>query len=91
MDDRAKRFRAWDVLEGRQEIVSPETVLPEDDLVFFLLAASPSRHADPLVAFASAVLRLGARSDATGLAAFEDTEFGPHGKMIRHFQGLFHR
>lgn len=41
MDDRAKRFRAWDALEGRQEIVSPETVLPEDDLVFFLLDAIP--------------------------------------------------
>jgi transposase len=41
MDDRAKRFRAWDAMEGRQEIVSPETVLPEDDLVFFLLDAIP--------------------------------------------------
>ena len=37
MDDRAKRFRAWDSADGRREIVSPETVLPEDDLVFFLL------------------------------------------------------
>ena len=41
MDDRAKRFRAWDPLEGRQEIVSPETLLPEDDLVFFLLETIP--------------------------------------------------
>ena len=41
MDDRAKRFRAWDPVEGRQEIVSPETVLPEDDLVFFLLETIP--------------------------------------------------
>jgi transposase len=41
MDDRAKRFRAWDALEGRQEIVSPETMLPEDDLVFFLLETIP--------------------------------------------------
>jgi transposase len=41
MDDRAKRFRAWDALEGRQEIVSPETMLPEDDLVFFLLDTIP--------------------------------------------------
>jgi transposase len=41
MDDRAKRFRAWDAMEGRQEIVSPETVLPEDDLVFFLLDMIP--------------------------------------------------
>jgi len=41
MDGRARRFRAWDSLEGRQEIVSPETVLPEDDLVFFLLETIP--------------------------------------------------
>jgi transposase len=41
MDDRVKRFRPWDALEGRQEIVSPETVLPEDDLVFFLLDTIP--------------------------------------------------
>jgi transposase len=41
MDDRAKRFRAWDALDGRQEIVSPETVLPEDDLVFYLLETIP--------------------------------------------------
>ena len=41
MDDRAKRFRPWDAMEGRQEIVSPETALPEDDLVFFLLDTIP--------------------------------------------------
>jgi transposase len=41
MDDRAKRFRAWEPAQGRQEIVSPETVLPEDDLVFFLLETIP--------------------------------------------------
>ena len=42
MDDRCKKFRDWNALEGRQEIVSPETVLPEDDLVFFLLDVVPS-------------------------------------------------
>lgn len=41
MDDRAKRFRPWDAFMGRQEIVSPETMLPEDDLVFFLLETIP--------------------------------------------------
>lgn len=41
MDDRVKRFRAWDVMEGRQEIMSPESMLPEDDLVFFLLDTIP--------------------------------------------------
>lgn len=49
-----------------------------------------SCHAGPLVAFASAVSRVGTHRDATGLAAFKDTEFGPHGKMIRYLQGLFH-
>jgi len=41
MDDHGKQFRAWDSGAGRQEIVSPESVLPEDDLVFFLLDAIP--------------------------------------------------
>ena len=41
MDDRAKRFRPWDAVKGRQEIVSPESVLPEGDLVFFLLDTIP--------------------------------------------------
>lgn len=41
MDDHTKRFREWDAMDGRQEIVSPETVLPEDDLVFFLLDTIP--------------------------------------------------
>ena len=35
MDGQGKRFRDWDALAWRQEIVSPETVLPEDDLEFF--------------------------------------------------------
>jgi transposase len=37
----AKRFRDWNPLEGRQEILSPESALPEDDLVFFLLDTVP--------------------------------------------------
>jgi len=41
MDGRVKRFREWDPRQGRQEIVSPETVLPEHDLVFFLLETIP--------------------------------------------------
>jgi transposase len=41
MDDHTKRFREWDAMDGRQEIVSPETVLPEDDLVFFVLDTIP--------------------------------------------------
>jgi transposase len=41
MDGSNKLFRAWDAMEGRQEILSPEIVLPEDDLVFFLLDTIP--------------------------------------------------
>jgi transposase len=41
MDDQLKRFREWDAMDGRQEIVSPETMLPEDDLVYFLLDTIP--------------------------------------------------
>jgi transposase len=37
MDDRRKNYRAWDAQKCCQERVSPREVLPEDDLVFFLL------------------------------------------------------
>jgi transposase len=53
MDDRAKRFRAWDALEGRQEIVSPESVLPEGDLVFFLLDTIPQLDLSAFFAYYS--------------------------------------
>jgi transposase len=41
MDDRLKSFRAWDAMEGRHEAVSAAEVLPEDDLVYFLLDLIP--------------------------------------------------
>ena len=50
MDDHRKPFRVWDAMEGRHEAVSAEVVhlahvlaevLPEDDLVFFLLELIP--------------------------------------------------
>jgi transposase len=41
MDDRHKNYRAWDPQEGSQKRVSPQEVLPEDDLVFFLLDLLP--------------------------------------------------
>ena len=41
MDDSAKQFRAWDVMEGRREIYSPEETLLQHDLVFFLLDLIP--------------------------------------------------
>jgi len=41
MDDRRKNYRAWDAQECCQTRVSPREVLPEDDLVFFLLDIVP--------------------------------------------------
>ena len=41
MDDRQKIYRAWDAHLGSQQSVSPRDVLPEDDLVFFLLDVIP--------------------------------------------------
>ena len=41
MDENPKVFRDWDSLEGRHKAVSPVDVLPEDDLVFFLLDLLP--------------------------------------------------
>lgn len=41
MDGQSKVFRAWDAMSGREEIVSPASVLPDDDLVFFLLDLIP--------------------------------------------------
>ena len=39
MDDRRKTYRAWDALQGREQSVAPQDVLPEGDLVFFVLDA----------------------------------------------------
>jgi transposase len=41
MDDRRKNYRAWDAQTGAQQQVSPGEVLPQDDLVFFLLDLMP--------------------------------------------------
>jgi len=41
MDDHRKIYRAWDAQQGRQQLVSPREVLPEDDLVFFVLDTIP--------------------------------------------------
>jgi transposase len=41
MDGRRKNYRAWDAQQNSQESVSPRDVLPEDDLVFFLLDLIP--------------------------------------------------
>jgi len=47
MDDRWKTYRAWDAQESRQEPVSPQDALPEDDLVFFLLDLIPQMDLTP--------------------------------------------
>ena len=41
MDDRRKTYRMWDAQQGGQQAVTPGGILPEDDLVFFLLDAVP--------------------------------------------------
>lgn len=41
MDDRRKNYRPWDAHQGSQLPVTPYDVLPEDDLVFFLLDLIP--------------------------------------------------
>jgi hypothetical protein len=41
MDDRQKTFRAWDPNKGRQQAYVPQDVLPEDDLVFFVMDVIP--------------------------------------------------
>ena len=39
MDDRRKTYRPWNPHDGRQRAYVPAEVLPEDDLVFFLMEA----------------------------------------------------
>ncbi len=41
MDDHRKTYRAWDAEHCQQQAVSPRDVLPEGDLVFFLLDTIP--------------------------------------------------
>jgi transposase len=41
MDDRRKTYRVWDAQQGGQQAVTPRGILPEDDLVFFLLDVVP--------------------------------------------------
>ena len=41
MDDRRKNYRAWNAQECCHKRVSPRDVLPEDDLVYFLLDTIP--------------------------------------------------
>ena len=47
MDDRRKNYRPWDASQNCQASVSPREVLPEDDLVFFLLDLVPQIDLTP--------------------------------------------
>lgn len=57
MDDRLKPFRVWNAMDGRREAVSPADVLPEDDLVFFLLDLVPQLDLSAFYGFYSKDLR----------------------------------
>ncbi len=41
MEDRRKTYRPWDAQGNRNQAVSPQDALPEDDLVFFILDTVP--------------------------------------------------
>jgi hypothetical protein len=47
MDGPRRTYRHWDPQRGRQQPVSPRDVLPEDDLVFFLLDLIPRLNLEP--------------------------------------------
>lgn len=47
MEDPRKKYRDWDAQQGRQQSVSPQEALPEDDLVFFLLDIIPEMDLSP--------------------------------------------
>ena len=47
MDDRRKKYHAWDAQQSGHEPVSPREALPEDDMVFFLLDLVPQMDLTP--------------------------------------------
>ena len=57
MDDRRKNYRAWDAQQCSQEPVAPRDVLPEDDLVFFLLDLVPQIDLSPFHQYYAEELR----------------------------------
>ena len=60
-DDQSKTYRVWDAQHGSETCVSPWDVLPEDDLVFFLLDAAPVLVNNSIRFFAKFSLRFGAK------------------------------
>jgi len=57
MDDRRKNYRAWDPEHSCQQRVSPRDILPEDDLVFFLLDLIPQLNLSPFHQYYARELR----------------------------------
>jgi len=57
MDDLRKNYRAWDAQKCCQERVSPRQVLPEDDLVFFLVDLMPQMDLSTFHAYYAGELR----------------------------------
>jgi transposase len=48
MNEQRKKYRRWDAQTGRGQAVSPNDVLPDDDLVFFVLDLIPTLNLDPI-------------------------------------------
>jgi transposase len=57
MEDRCKTYRAWNAQHCSQKPVSPREVLPEGDLVFFLLDAIPPMDLSPFHRYYAQELR----------------------------------
>ena len=51
MDELGKTYRPWDPFRNQQQAYSPATILPEDDLVFFLLDTVPQLDLAPFYAY----------------------------------------
>ena len=51
MDDSRKTFRPWKPQDYAQQPLIPAEVLPEDDLVFFLIELIPQLDLDPFYAY----------------------------------------
>jgi transposase len=68
MDDRRKKYRAWDAQQSSQEPVSPRDALPEDDLVFFLLDLIPRMELTPFHQYYAQELRGQPPFDVTMMA-----------------------
>ena len=57
MEDRRKTYRSWDPEQGRRQAYTPQDVLPEGDLVFFLLDLIPQLDLSPFYEYYERELR----------------------------------